>query len=93
MGGLLAEPGHSDLFGIGSRNTTLRTERAMYFQDGGYMVPRGKSTGITVLARYSSCANRVQVHPSPTPLTASPMQAGPPAVTGGRPRRGRPPMG
>ena len=30
------------------------TERAMYFQDGGYMVPRGKSTGITVLARYTN---------------------------------------
>ncbi|MGH3822053.1 MAG: BPL-N domain-containing protein, partial [Pseudonocardiaceae bacterium] len=26
-------------------------ERAMYFQDGGYMVPRGTSTEFTVLAR------------------------------------------
>lgn len=30
------------------------TERAMYFQDGGYMVPRKKATEITVLARYTN---------------------------------------
>ncbi|MGH3786012.1 MAG: BPL-N domain-containing protein [Pseudonocardiaceae bacterium] len=30
------------------------TTRAMYFQDGGYMVPRRKATGITVLGRYTN---------------------------------------
>ncbi len=30
--------------------------RAMYFQDGGYMIPRRKSTGVTVLARYTNGA-------------------------------------
>ena len=28
--------------------------RKMYFQDGGYMVPKRKATGITVLARYTN---------------------------------------
>lgn len=32
------------------------TTRAMYFQDGGYMVPGCKSTRITVLARYTNGA-------------------------------------
>ncbi len=30
------------------------TTRAMYFQDGGFMIPRRKATGITVLARYTN---------------------------------------
>jgi len=28
--------------------------RQMYFQDGGYMVPKAKLTGVTVLARYTN---------------------------------------
>jgi Biotin-protein ligase, N terminal len=28
--------------------------RPMYFQDGGYMVPKRKATGVTVLARYTN---------------------------------------
>jgi glutamine amidotransferase-like uncharacterized protein len=30
------------------------TRREMYFQDGGFMVPKRKATGISVLARYTN---------------------------------------
>lgn len=39
------------------------TRRAMYFQDGGYMVPRRTSNGITVLARYTNGAIAALVAP------------------------------
>lgn len=39
------------------------TRRTMYFQDGGYMVPRRKSTGTTVLARYTNGAIAALVAP------------------------------
>jgi glutamine amidotransferase-like uncharacterized protein len=37
--------------------------RPMYFQDGGYMVPRRKSTGITVQGRYTNGAIAALVAP------------------------------
>jgi hypothetical protein len=40
------------------------TPRWMFFQDGGYMVPKRSTTGVTVLARYSNGSIAALVAPS-----------------------------